>query len=337
MTQSAAISLANLALLGSSATYTLTGSSNSVGTLAANAGSVSFTDSTALTIGTIGTTSGITATGAVTLTTTGGSSNVTITGAISDSTGAFTIAGGNNISDTSSVNVGSFTLAGGNWLQNYATLTAADSSVFSATNFVISGGTFLRTVGSGENGTTVPYQLFDVYGLQGIATELATNFVLAETINAGGTVNWNGGAGFAPIGNYQGTLNGQGYSITNLVIDQPSAYSVGMFIFNSGTIENISLTAWRVSPRREMSAASWVRISARSATFRHPAASAAQAAIISAAWSGRTTARSATRRRARRSPAPLSAALSATTRTRSPAHRHPAASAARFIWAALSD
>ena len=243
VTQSAAISLANLALLGSSATYTLTGSSNSVGTLAANAGSVSFTDSTALTIGTIGTTSGITATGAVTLTTTGGSSNVTITGAISDSTGAFTIAGGNNISDTSSVNVGSFTLAGGNWLQNYATLTAADSSVFSATNFVISGGTFLRTVGSGENGTTVPYQLFDVYGLQGIATELATNFVLAQTINAGGTVNWNGGAGFAPIGNYQGTLNGQGYSITNLVIDQPSAYSVGMFIFNSGTIENISLTA----------------------------------------------------------------------------------------------
>ena len=68
VTQSAAVTAANLALRGSSASYTLTTSTNSVGTLAANTGAVSLADSGDLSVGTVNGLSGVTSTGAVTLT-----------------------------------------------------------------------------------------------------------------------------------------------------------------------------------------------------------------------------------------------------------------------------
>ena len=264
VTQTNQVAVTNLALLGSGGTYTLTGpttGSNSVGTLAANTGSVSFTNSIALTIGTVGSTIGITATGAVTVTTTGASSTIAITGPISDPTGTLTLnsadSSAGSITDTSSVNVAGFTLAGGNWSQNYSSLTVANgaANAFSATNFVISGGTFLRTVGSGENGTTVPYQIFDVYGLQGVTGFLGSNFTLAQNINASGTSTWNpqgGGvyAGFAPIGGtnyYGGTFNGANYTISNLYINLPSGGYVGLFGGVSGTVENVNLTSANVT------------------------------------------------------------------------------------------
>ncbi len=68
VTQSAAISASGLDLEGAGGSYTLTNSGNAVGTLAANTGTVNFADGSALTVGTVGTRSGITATGDVTLT-----------------------------------------------------------------------------------------------------------------------------------------------------------------------------------------------------------------------------------------------------------------------------
>ena len=68
VTQSAAISASGLDLEGAGGSYTLTVSGNAVGTLAANTGTVNFTDGLSLTVGTVGTRSGITATGDVTLT-----------------------------------------------------------------------------------------------------------------------------------------------------------------------------------------------------------------------------------------------------------------------------
>ena len=67
VTQSASLNVTNLALLGGSASFTLTNGANQVGTLAANAGSVNFADATSLNIGTVGGTSGVTASGALTL------------------------------------------------------------------------------------------------------------------------------------------------------------------------------------------------------------------------------------------------------------------------------
>ncbi len=176
--------------------------------------------------------------------TTGGAIN--ISGAISGS--GLIINAGGAITDTSSVNLASFTLDAGNWSQNYSTLNGSNganslANAFSATNFVLNGGTFLRTVGTGEDGQTVPYQIFDVYGLQGVGTELTSNFTLAQNIDATGTATWNNSAGFAPIGGtYTGTFNGQGYAINGLTINNTTAGYVGLFAQSSGTIENLALT-----------------------------------------------------------------------------------------------
>ena len=98
-TQSAAISATNLLLNGSGGNYTLTNPSNSVGTLAANTGSVNFNDNGSLTVGSAGGINGVTGSGPITLTASGnltldfgsgaGISGVTSSGPIT------LIAGGN--------------------------------------------------------------------------------------------------------------------------------------------------------------------------------------------------------------------------------------------------
>jgi hypothetical protein len=65
--QSAAITTTNLDLLGSGGTYVLTGTSNSIGTVAANTGAVDVNDGSALSTGAVGGTAGVTGTGAITL------------------------------------------------------------------------------------------------------------------------------------------------------------------------------------------------------------------------------------------------------------------------------
>src|SRR5574343_762297 len=82
-TQSASLKANALELLGSNASYTLNDQSNNVGTLAANAKAISYTDTNALTIGSVNGTSGVTATGAVSVATQSG--DLTLTNAISTS------------------------------------------------------------------------------------------------------------------------------------------------------------------------------------------------------------------------------------------------------------
>src|SRR5262249_62062553 len=106
---------------------------------------------------------------------------------------------GHAISATAGINVVTFTLAGGDWTQVSAELPA-----FSATDFRITGGSFLRATGG--NGDSTPYQIVDIYGLQGIGSSsesrnlLNKKYILATDIDAAGTSNWNSGGGFVPIG-----------------------------------------------------------------------------------------------------------------------------------------
>ena len=219
-TQSSPIAATHLGLLGSGGSYTLTNSGNQVGTLAADTGSVSLTDSTNLSIGIGGGINGVTATGAL----------------------ALNVLNNGTITAPGAVDVGSFTLAGGNWVQVNSSLPS-----FTAQDFTIAGGSFLRASGGG--GTTgSPYQIADIYGLQGIGsspTLLAANYVLANNIDATGTANWNGDAGFVPIGNgttaFSGTFNGQGNTIANLTISPASTEFVGLFGVSSGAISNVGL------------------------------------------------------------------------------------------------
>jgi hypothetical protein len=72
-------------LTGAGSSYVLAHAGNAVTTLAANTGSLDYKQAGALTVGTVGTTAGVTATGAVKIETTGAASSLTLNNAVSSS------------------------------------------------------------------------------------------------------------------------------------------------------------------------------------------------------------------------------------------------------------
>ena len=202
--------------------------------------------------------------------------NIALNAAITGTNGGLTLTAGNNvantgaISATGAVNIGTFNLTNGNWSQNTATLPT-----FSATDFRfdVTKANFLRaTGGDGSSGT--PYQIADVYGLQGMASAntLANTFVLTNTIDASGTAGWNGGLGFVPIGTdgkgaswngsafvnsgalgFSGSLNGANFVVDRLFIARSTGAGavgnrIGLFGWtSSGTISNLGTTNGTIS------------------------------------------------------------------------------------------
>jgi filamentous hemagglutinin family protein len=136
---------------------------------------------------------------------------------------------GGTITNTGTTNVGTFTLAGGTWRQ------VGSVPAFSATDFRISGGTFIRALGGDGLSAGTAYQLTDIYGLQGAGSAgmLGKSYILANDIDASGTANWNSNAGFNPIGNvssrFTGSFDGLGHTISNLTINRPAQVGVGLF------------------------------------------------------------------------------------------------------------
>lgn len=195
-------------------------------------------------------------TGGLSLLTAGG--NINIGGNISLAGGAFDVnATGGTISMTGALNVGTFTLGGGTWKQIAVTLPGFTAS----TGFNVTGGTFIRALGG--DGKTTPYQLADIYGVQGMGSVgmLGNSYVLAKNIDAAVTKNWldvNGApVGFAPVGDgtttyFTGQFDGLGHTISNLTINRPAANNVGLFGYVSGGtssygIKNIGLVNASVS------------------------------------------------------------------------------------------
>src|SRR5579883_2181126 len=149
---------------------------------------------------------------------------------------------------TANISVENFNLVQGQWYQSNSTLPTFSIS----NNFQINSGTipnattqFLRvTGGAGTSGS--PYQITDVYGLQGMgsnSTLVADSYKLVNNIDASGTSTWNNNGGFEPLGNsgtkFSGSLNGQGYAINTLTINFPStARDEGLFGYLSGSISN---------------------------------------------------------------------------------------------------
>jgi filamentous hemagglutinin family protein len=215
-TPGAILSAGNLALLGTGGNFALTNVTNHIGTLAANTGAINFANAQNLIVGSVSGINGVT------------------------TSGAFTLNNNGSIAVPAAVNVGTiFTLAGGSWAQSSAALP-----VFSAADFRISGGSFLRVTG-GNGSAATPYSIFDVYGLQGIASVgLGNNYVLANDINATGTSGWNAGAGFKTLGTtFTGTFDGRNHAIGNLTIASGSS-PTGLFGFIGlgATVSNLKLT-----------------------------------------------------------------------------------------------
>ena len=166
--------------------------------------------------------------------------NININQAMTATNGGLTLNAVNQITAPAAVNVGTFTLSNGAWSQ-LGTLPA-----FSATDFRISGGSFLRATG-GTGGSGSPYQIVDVYGLQGIATlSISNHYIQAAPINSGSTLAWNAGQGFRPIGSqatpFAGGYNGQNFGIVGLTINRPTTDYVGLFgAIDGGNIRNVNL------------------------------------------------------------------------------------------------
>ncbi|SMC41892.1 beta strand repeat-containing protein, partial [Sporomusa malonica] len=162
---------------------------------------------------------------------TSGSGNGTTTGIIVPASG-------------SSISVGTFNLQSGTWREITGSISA-----FYAKDFRSSGGTFIRAL-SGTGASTSPYQIADVYGLQGAGSSgmIGNYYTLANDIDAGGTQDWNSGAGFVPIGNdtvdannFTGGFNGGGHTISNLYISRSATTHIGLFGYSTGTIRNLGL------------------------------------------------------------------------------------------------
>lgn len=62
----------------------------------------------------------------------------------------------------------------------------------------------------------------DVNDLQNMQSNLSGNYYLTGDIDASATSTWNGGAGFVPVGDFTGTLDGCGYTISGLYINRDS-------------------------------------------------------------------------------------------------------------------
>ncbi|MCP4529559.1 MAG: hypothetical protein GY833_27135, partial [Aestuariibacter sp.] len=84
------------------------------------------------------------------------------------------------------------------------------------------------------------------YQLQMMLLDLDLDYTLANDIDASGTSTWNWSSGttfsgFVPVGIFTGTLNGNGYTVTDLSVWNSANYS-GLFGYTNGaTIQNVGM------------------------------------------------------------------------------------------------
>ncbi|MDG2535297.1 MBG domain-containing protein, partial [Sphingomonas sp. HITSZ_GF] len=223
--------------------YLLDANLNSGGALSVGNGTMAVTGDISLTANGALDISGLTWTDAssLALITTAGN-DIALVG-VSAPAGTLSLSSGRDITINSTLSVNTFKLLSGTWSQ-IGTLPN-----FSVVDFQLTpSATFIRARG-GDGTVANPYQIADVYGLQGMASISlrAQNFVLANDINASSAAAWNGLAGFLPIGSslsnaFTGSLNGNGHAITGLRINRPGTSNVGLFGYSAGTISNLSLT-----------------------------------------------------------------------------------------------
>jgi hypothetical protein len=110
--------------------------------------------------------------------------------------------------------------------------------------------------GAGSGTEADPYIITTVQQLQEMQNELDACYVLGNDIDASDTQNWNGGAGFEPVGTdtnpFTGTFDGQGNIITSLFINRPITNEVGLFgyILDGAVVCNVGLAEVDITARR---------------------------------------------------------------------------------------
>ncbi len=91
------------------------------------------------------------------------------------------------------------------------------------------------------------YEINNCLELQGMQNDLSGDYILVSDIDCSETSEWNSGAGFEPIGDqnghFFGSINGNGFSITNLRINRPCETASGLvgILGESGSLSSISV------------------------------------------------------------------------------------------------
>ncbi|WP_317202167.1 YDG domain-containing protein [Janthinobacterium sp.] len=192
------------------------------------------------------------------LSSTGGSGtagNVNVNDTVSWAANTLTLNAQNNINiNTAMKGSGTASLA---LVYGQAAVAAGNASVVNVAAAVDlpSGAHFSTKLGS--NGGVVAYTVINSLGaagstsgtdLQGMAGGLTGNYALGSNIDARATSGWNGGAGFAPVGNttsaFSGKFDGLGHVISGLNINRPDI-EVGLFgvVGVGGAVRNVGLDA----------------------------------------------------------------------------------------------
>jgi len=98
---------------------------------------------------------------------------------------------------------------------------------------------FNNMPGNGTEGN--PYIITNDYELQSVEMEPDADYKLGNNIDASGTQSWNDNKGFEPISEFEGSLDGLGYSIVGLKIDRADESHVSLIRNAEGEIYNMSI------------------------------------------------------------------------------------------------
>jgi|GEM_PF-756643 len=135
------------------------------------------------------------------------------------------------------------------------TITFTDNALDSPQALTVSG-TGVELYGSGTAGD--PYQITNLNDLRFLSEHSSywadgLFFIQTADIEASATSTWNSGAGFSPIGStaFQGTYDGEGYTIDGLVINRSDTDFQGLFGYTMGSvIKNLGVTNINVKGRQ---------------------------------------------------------------------------------------
>jgi mucin-19 len=110
-----------------------------------------------------------------------------------------------------------------------------------------------------DDGTNNPV-IHNCLQLQAIQDNPTGDYVLANDIDCSDTANWNEGNGFNPIVDFNGSLNGNGHTVTGLTINRSEDDGVGLFRnLLSSTITNLTISGGMVSGYEDVGTlAGWI-------------------------------------------------------------------------------
>lgn len=189
---------------------------------------------------------------------TGTSGDINVNDSVTWSTNTLTLDASNNINFNSALNASG--TAGLSLLYGQGAVASGNTSSLNINAPINLAATGSFATRQGSDGVLTSHTILDILGsagsttgtdLQGIRGNLSGNYVLGANIDASSTSTWNAGAGFTPIGTsgskFTGTFNGLGHTISDLSINRPGTFGVGLFGYAFGVISDVGMVGGTVT------------------------------------------------------------------------------------------